>query len=146
MPLGAFARSTPTLGLEILYDYMPLDIRVEMEAVKTANRIRYRNPERWDGIGDGQRRGHLYYYRDTKEELDDMSPIFQWSGLPEFEIGDGNPSVTEGTVCYTDGSQQEDSPVGYGYVIHKDEDEYVCRIWEHRDSSNSLSRRSVRSG
>ena len=42
-----------------------------------------------------------------------MTPTFQWTGLPEAVIGDGQPIETQGIVCYTDGSKQEDSPVGY---------------------------------
>ena len=30
--LGAFAKSTPTLGLEIIYGYMPLDLKAQMDA------------------------------------------------------------------------------------------------------------------
>ena len=124
MALGAFARSTPMLGLEILYDYMPLDLRVEMEAIKAANRIKNRNVERWDSIGNGQRRGHLYYYRDCYEDLDEMTPVFQWNGLPAAIIEDGRPIETKGICCYTDGSKQEDSPVGYGLLIHEGEETY----------------------
>ena len=54
-----------------------------------------------------------------------MIPIFQWQGLPEAIIADGIPIETEGITCYTDGSKQEDSPVGYGYVVYQGNDEYV---------------------
>ena len=42
--LGAFAKSTPTLGLEIIYGYMPLDLKAQMDAECTALRIKNRNP------------------------------------------------------------------------------------------------------
>ena len=61
LAMGAFARSTPTMGLELLYDFMPLDIRATVAATKAANRIQGRNIVRWDSVGHGVRRGHLYY-------------------------------------------------------------------------------------
>ena len=104
---------------------MPLDIKAETEAVKAANRIKHRNVTRWDSIGHGQRHGHLFYYQNSLEELDDMLPVFQWDGLPEAVPGDGVPKESTGTVCYTDGSKQEEGPVGFGYVIRDGEDEYT---------------------
>ena len=41
---------------------MPLDIKAKLEAEQAAIRIRDRNPDRWDGIGHNNRRGHLFYY------------------------------------------------------------------------------------
>ena len=47
---GCYPRSTPTLGLEVILDYQPLDIRARVEAAKAAARIEGRNTIRWEGI------------------------------------------------------------------------------------------------
>ena len=60
--LGFFLRSTPMLGLQIALNYMPLDILAKEEAAKAAIRIKGRNSQLWDGIGNGDLRGHLFHY------------------------------------------------------------------------------------
>ena len=89
--LGAYARRTPTLGLEVLYGYMPLDLKAQLEAECAAIHIQYRNPQRWDYIGFGNRRGHLHHYRTQYGETDKINLTYQWQGLPEPDIGDGRP-------------------------------------------------------
>ena len=46
-----------------------------------------------------------------------MVLTYQWDGLPEAIIGDGSSVETDGIVCCTDGSQIDDSPVGYRIII-----------------------------
>lgn len=115
--LGTFARSTPTLGLEVIFNYLPLDLRAELEAHKCAIRILHRNPPRWDYIGHKSRRGHLFYYNTRTLPLDKIATVYQWDNLPIADIANGEPVTTDGIVCYTDGSKTEDHPVGYGYII-----------------------------
>ena len=95
--LGAFAKSTPTLGLEVLFGYIPLDLKAQMEAECAAVRIRGRNPERWDVIGYGRRHGHLHNYRTDYGICDRIPMTYQWGGLPAHKIGNGRPA----TVSYT---------------------------------------------
>ena len=73
---GSFAPSTPTKGLEIILNYMPLDLNIMEEAEKTAIRIKGRNKKKWDYIGKGEGRGHLFYYRRDWGELDDLTERF----------------------------------------------------------------------
>ena len=56
--MGDFLASTPTAALEVLLNLVPLDIFVRGEAIATAARIGNVDPG-WDGIGDGNYRGHL---------------------------------------------------------------------------------------
>ena len=46
--------STPTKGLEIIYNLMPLDILFEKRASEIMARINSQIPPSWDGIGDGK--------------------------------------------------------------------------------------------
>ncbi len=48
-------------GLEAVLDVMPLDLYAQCMAAQAARRVRGRNQSRWDGIGCGHLRGHLFW-------------------------------------------------------------------------------------
>ena len=107
--MGSFAKSTPTLGLEVIFNYMPLDLMAREWAHNTANRIQGRNKQQWDYIGQGRKRGHLHYYK--TETLDSTILTYQWEGLPTCNITDGKPFTPPAgdyILAYTDGSKIED--------------------------------------
>ena len=71
---GGLGKEHTTLGLEMLYGYMPLDLMAQMEVECASIRIKNRNPYRWDGIGDCSRRRHLHYYRTNYETVTKKPP------------------------------------------------------------------------
>ena len=99
---------------------MRLDLQAQLAAECAAIRIKDRNLYRWDRIGDGSRRGHLHYYTTDYGECNRIAITYQWSGLPTANITDGRAFETPGIVCYTDGSQIDDSPVGFSYLIRSE--------------------------
>ena len=60
LAIAPVIRSTPTKGLETLLDIMPIDIFLEREAVKTRLRTRELVVDKWGGIGEGNKRGHIF--------------------------------------------------------------------------------------
>ena len=122
---GSYPRSTRTYGLEIIRVYIPLDIQAKLEATKAAARIHGHNPRRWDGIGDSNRRGHLFHFDRDWGNLDRKQKIYHWRNRPTIDWDsflDGNPTTQKGIQCYMDGSQLELedgslSDVGIGFVI-----------------------------
>ena len=55
--IAGVAPSTPTKGLEIIYNLMPLDILFEKRASEIMARINNQIHPSWDGIGKGKRNG-----------------------------------------------------------------------------------------
>ena len=128
---GCYPRSTPTLGLEAILGFLPLDLQAQLEATKAATRITGRNPSRWDGIGNGSKRGHLFRFQRDWGSIDRIPTVYHWDGGPEidwdsFTYGQPGPAEPNSTVCYTDGSQVVDeygdlSDVGFGVtILHPD--------------------------
>ncbi len=62
-------RTTPTAGLEVILNLMPLKLHVLSTACSTAFRIRKQNQKWWDGIGEGHLRGHLHGLEGTLEKV-----------------------------------------------------------------------------
>ena len=123
--LGHFPRSTPTHGLEVILNYTPLDLLAREKAALTAHRTYGCNPARWDGLGTGQKRGHLYLARTdwTDTNSDSIPPCYYWNQQDIVDMDSlthGQPKQHKGTVCYTDGSKTDDKwskGTGFGYVI-----------------------------
>ena len=100
-------------------NFTPLHVLAQETATLAAVRIRGRNKVRWDGIGHTTN-GHLRQSGgDDYPEWDKQLITYQWEGLPEVDwesFEDGDPEIEEGIVCYTDGSQIDEGPVGFGFV------------------------------
>jgi ribonuclease HI len=117
-------RSTPTAGLEIAFDLPPLDLFVQREAMLTCQRIQGRNKKIWDGIGSGNKRGHIYWASallGMMGETDfDLAPkSFHWQRRYDLDFSsfnDGVPSWETGVVGYTDGSRHHDL-TGWGFCL-----------------------------
>ena len=112
MCLGSFAKSTPTKGLEIIFNYMPLDLLAKQEALKAALRLGSRNKKRWDGVGIGSKRGHLFYYPPPLDTMDRMEVKYNWDMVPELDMDSGQPLEHDGITCYTDGSKMAPEEAG----------------------------------
>ncbi len=69
-------RNTPTPGLEVILDVMPLEPHVLSTACSAAVRIREQNQKQWDGVRKGCLRGHLHGLGGILEKVDlkDASP------------------------------------------------------------------------
>jgi hypothetical protein len=58
-------KSTPTKGLEIIYDIMPLHLYIECRVSEIMARIRETvQPNNWDGLGS--QKGHIRLWDDCK--------------------------------------------------------------------------------
>ena len=102
MGLGHFLPSTPTLGLQVIFGYVPLDILAQEEAAKAVLRIAGRNPQRWDGIGHRFKRGHVFLASTEWGLRDEMPAVYVWKDRPHLDVDsltDGSPYVEEGIIC-----------------------------------------------
>ena len=118
-------KGTPTAGLEVIYDLMPLDLFIIGEAIKAGYRIKSRNVTTWDGLGyKPSIQGHKKW-ADTNakklgltSELDEERPIRIWKKnyrVDKDSFEKGLPIKPQGTVCYTDGSKTNSGMVGWGF-------------------------------
>ena len=55
--IAQVAPSTPTKGMEVIYDLMPLDILIEKRASEIMARINNQLLPTWDGLGKGSKNG-----------------------------------------------------------------------------------------
>lgn len=116
--------STPTAGLEIILDIMPLDIKIQEMALKAACRVMSINQTRWDGIGKNSL-GHLRWCKNklqkmgtTSFEFDDTRTL-NLSGNYKVDLESfksGLPNSESEITAYSDGSIYQDS-TGYGWLI-----------------------------
>ena len=63
------APSTPTKGMEIIYDLMPLDILIEKRASEIMAGINHQIQPTWDGIGKGKEKGFIAKWRSKAAEI-----------------------------------------------------------------------------
>ena len=70
MKFGNFRRSTPTAGLEIILDLMPIPMYLKKLAFMAFIRLRNSNPATWDGIGKNRQIGHLQWLDRQHKSLD----------------------------------------------------------------------------
>ena len=114
-------RSTPTRGMEVLHNIMPISLFIETEAIKTRLRLRLEVPETWDGIGYGKhKRGHIFLLEKHLSKVADpqlpisFSPPFKTS-RPIDTCYDYNLTPSH-INCFTDGSRLNDQ-TGAGFAI-----------------------------
>ena len=108
MCMGSFLKSTNTLGLEIILNFLPLDILAKEEARKAAYKISGQNPVQWDEIGTSNRHSHLFHNHKDWRDLDRIPKTYLWSrqNADWDSFDSGTPEEPDGTViCYTNGSQ-----------------------------------------
>ena len=67
--LSHVAPSTPTKGMEVIYNFMPLDILIEKRASETMARINYQIQPTWDGIGKGRKNGLIARWRSAAPKI-----------------------------------------------------------------------------
>ena len=125
----AMRRSTPTYGLEVILDLMPLDLKVEERALHTMLRVLPQSPPKWDGLGKNKEIGHLKW---ATKELNQMG-IDPWNNdtcpatlniTRKFKVDldsfkSGLPDSETYINCYSDGSKQINGKTGYGLAVTK---------------------------
>ena len=117
MGMGHFLPSTPTLGLQIMLGFPPLDLLAKEEAAKAFLRVSGRSHTRWDGIGHGSKRGHVFLSKTEWGDLDRIPAVYIWKDRPSLDVDsltDGSPYVEEGIICYTDGSKMAKEEISTG--------------------------------
>ena len=149
--MAPMAKSTPTLGLEVIGGLMPLDLLVKGEAIKTMARISKRNPVIWDGVGDGQHRGHLIWSRHAAVDagvesvsLDTASKTRSWDKryvVDESTFGHGIPDVETGLCCFTDGSRIK-SRTGWGFRLSR-QGEVIAEVIHNMDGKATVFQAEV---
>ena len=63
------APSSPTKGLEVIYNLMPLDIFIEKRATEIMARINNQLQPTWDGLGKGSRNGLITRWRSAAPKI-----------------------------------------------------------------------------
>jgi hypothetical protein len=117
--------------MEILYNLRPLDLELELTAIKTYTRIKNMIPAKWGGLGNVLRVGHLLYWERKLNKYSIKLPTVKdkitktrvWERnfkVPDFESTKNDAKDAFNTfTCYTDGSRMNSGHSGYGYVIKK---------------------------
>ena len=115
--IGRVAPSTPTKGMEIIYDIMPLNILIEKRATEIMARINKQNRTTWDGIGTINRRGLIYRWKTFLPQISEHientdripTKLVSYRNFKVHQAGDGMVRKTNPTdiVSYTDGSLLE---------------------------------------
>ena len=131
MSISYFRRSTPTAGLEVIFQVLPLHIHVQYEACLAMNRTQFTLQS--DGshtlrqVVEGGHRDFCMKIMDKINlnmiESDRMIPTFVWRKPYKFDrlsLKEGKPNPCDpGTYeVYTDGSGQDDK-FGSGVAIYK---------------------------
>ena len=70
LAMAHICHSTPTAGLEAILGVMPLNLHTQCVAVWAACRVWGQNQDRWDGIGHGHLRSHLFWSNQLLEQVD----------------------------------------------------------------------------
>ena len=112
--IAQVAPSTPTRGLEVIYNLMPLDIFIEKRASEIMARINDQIQPFWDGIGKGNRNGLIKRWRSAFAMISNnivktgkiRTKICKEKEFTVHEPENGGIKSKElaGIVSYTDGS------------------------------------------
>ena len=121
-------KSTPTSGMEIILNIMPVDLFLQRVATETWTRIKQTSEQIWDGVADKNRIAHWKIWDKIIEDEIKLPHITRamvreqiWS-IPDSIIDDKEDDMVnnlEDLTCYTDGSKQEDGKTGYGWMVSK---------------------------
>ena len=112
------APSTPTKGLEIIYNLMPLDILIEKRASEIMARIYNQIQPSWDGIGKGKKKGLVTRWRSASTVI--CNNIVKTDKIPTKIVKEKHFTIhapddgrikhkqATGVISYTDGSVLDD--------------------------------------
>ncbi len=132
LSMGHFRRSSPTAGLEVITNVMPLHLWIKCEAATAYIRTQGNNVVETESLytTKGTLKGHRQIHREflqeiefTEVECDFTTPYKMWQKnykLNEDSMDKGLPPNRHLFPCiYTDGSRLNDS-TGSGVVIYED--------------------------
>ena len=130
MLTGHLRKGTPTTGLNVVLDILPIDLYITGEIAKTRIRLRHRLPRGWNGCGPGPygKYGHI---RLSDFLIDQLNiPDLQTDDAVKNKNFDFNYKVDPSSLehgfdqpswdytCYTDGSKTK-AGVGFGAVLYR---------------------------
>ena len=136
--LGHMRRGTPTEGLNIITNTLPVELYIEKELLAATYRLRSKVDRTWDGLSEGKAKGHIKFAEDMyasanleiNKPNDCINKQIVWNRRFEVDtesFKSGNDH-TEGVRCYTDGSKI-DGHTGLGiclsYVFYRHAPEVV---------------------
>ena len=122
-------QSTPTLGLEVIYDLLPLHLFISKTALASKDRLKEVLDLDWEGTNkSGKAKGHLKYWGDLQEKMSLKDSVTdscrEYIYKKDYKINtDSYHSDSSKHLCksqitvYTDGSRT-DTGVGCGFVIY----------------------------
>ena len=131
MQLGHFRKGTPSAGLDVITDTLPLHLQIQTEMMKTVVRLGDRLTEDWDGERKGLRQqGHIHYAKNLTREanvpelfLDPCLKEKVWEKNFDIIIEDGTEDYIEDHYnIYTDGSKLQDGATGAGFYMSSPDD------------------------
>jgi ribonuclease HI len=127
LTFGPVRRSTPTVGMEMIGNLLPLDLFLQGEVAKTWLRIGHIRHEIWDGVGTSPTaRGHRRALRQLTNGLslpdivsDEMPEVTRWTRHFEVDLDFQTGLPFQSPIsCYTDGAKTKLN-TGAGYCINQ---------------------------
>ena len=119
---------TPTHGLEIILDLVPIDLKIKELALKAMLRVLPQSQTRWNGIGNSSSIGHMKWGQDELNKIGIPKKAFDTTNAlnlnPKYKcdlesFNSGKPVSETSINCYTDGSKILNK-TGYGFGIAED--------------------------
>ena len=149
--MGHFRHSTPTAGLEVITNTIPLWMHIRQEAslgyLRTKHLVKLPR-ERLTVFGKPFTTGHrqvcetfLVELGYVEKPVDDIQPEQNWHKRYVVDVSsfnDGKPLDDDGIMVYTDGSRSTDGRVGAGVVIFNDNDDLLLARSFHLHRENSV--------
>ena len=112
--IASVAPSTPTKGMEVIYNLMPLDILVEKRATEIMARIDDQIHSTWDGLGSGNKKGLVKKWKSAAADITNniiktdkiLTKLTKERNFKVHSPDDGRIKQKEATgiISYTDGS------------------------------------------
>jgi hypothetical protein len=127
--IAQVAPSTPTKGMEVIYDLMPLDILIEKKASEIMARINNQLQPTWSGLGRGKNKGLITRWRSAAPQI--CNNIIESDRIPtkivrerNFVVHDpenGRIKIKEanGIISYTDGSVYKNKTGCGVHTLHR---------------------------
>ncbi len=115
-----------TTPIEAVLDIMPLNLHEQCMAVQAALQVHGRNRVKWDGIGEGCLRGHVFWGERHLERAGlkntqlDLCQGTNWVKNYKIDLSsftDGSPLEGDHVECFTDRSLLKKAS-GWGYIMN----------------------------
>ena len=129
LPMAPVRTHSPTIGLEVISNLLPLDLFIQKNAIACYDRIK-QHLTPWDGIGKGTLRGHTFWLNSLTASLSlpppclrDLLPTTQSPAIEmEVQLDDFSkstpPDPNLSILIFTDGSKTPQG-LGAGVAIYQ---------------------------